>query len=124
MTGLWLIDGLKARMQWLQARQTLVSANVANANTTGFKPLDLEPFRLAGTGLDLRRTTGGHIANGGPPDGGDVMAGRRFETKPSGNSVELADEMAKLADIQLDYQTVTQLYTKSLSLLRMAAGGR
>lgn len=124
MSGLWLIDGLKARMQWLQARQTLVSANVANANTTGFKPLDLEPFRVGGSGVPLARTNDEHIEAGGQAGGTDIKAGRKFETKPSGNAVELTDEMAKLADIQLDYQAVTQLYTKSLSLLRMAVGGR
>ena len=124
MTGLWLIDGLKARMQWLQARQTLVSANVANANTVGFKPLDLEPFQIGGSGVALERTDVAHVAADGGAGGADIRSGHKFETKPSGNAVELTDEMAKLADIQLDYQAVTQLYSKSLALLRMAVGGR
>lgn len=124
MSGLWLIDGLKARMQWLQARQTLVSANVANANTTGFKPLDLEPFQIEKSGVALDQRDPGHIGSGVVSSAADAQAGLRFETKPSGNAVELNDEMAKLADIQLDYQAVTQLYSKSLALLRMAVGGR
>ncbi len=44
--SLSLMDGLKARMQWLQARQSLVSSNIANANSPGFRPLDLQPFAL------------------------------------------------------------------------------
>lgn len=124
MSGLWLIDGLKARMQWLQARQTLVSANVANANTNGFKPLDLEPFQYGGSGVPMLRTDAAHVSADGRSGEADIRSGRKFETKPSGNAVELTDEMAKLADIQLDYQAVTQLYSKSLSLLRMAVGGR
>lgn len=124
MSGLWLIDGLKARMQWLQARQTLVSANVANSNTAGFKPLDLEPFKIGAGSVGLARTEAGHIPASGQSAGSSVKDGRRFETRPSGNAVDLTDEMTKLADIQLDYQTVSQLYSKSLAMLRMAVGGR
>lgn len=124
MSGLWLIDGLKARMQWLQARQTLVSSNVANANTVGFQPLDLEAFHFGPDKAGLALTDPAHQVSVSDPPGGAARAGTKFETKPSGNSVVLEDEMAKLADIQLDYQTVTSLYSKSLALLRMAAGGR
>jgi len=124
MASLWLIDGLKARMQWLQARQTLVSGNVANANTVGFKPLDLTPFQYEPSHTGLAVTHGAHQASASDTSGGDPTRRPQFETKPSGNSVVLEDEMAKLADIQLDYQTVTSLYSKSLGLLRMAVGGR
>ena len=124
MSGLWLIDGLKARMQWLQARQTLVSANVANANTVGFQPLDLTPFRFDPSGGDLATTDAAHQTSSVGDTPSDPKRGPQFETKPSGNAVVLEDEMAKLADIQLDYQMVTSLYSKSLGLLRMAVGGR
>lgn len=111
-------------MQWLQARQTLVSANVANANTPGFKPLDLEAFRLDQMSTGVTLTDPAHQVASSDTPAGPPREGQRFETKPSGNAVVLEDEMAKLADIQLDYQTVTSLYSKSLALLRMAVGGR
>lgn len=111
-------------MQWLQARQTLVSGNVANANTTGFRPLDLTPFRYDPAGSALATTDASHQTAGQGGVEADPKHGPQFETKPSGNAVVLEDEMAKLADIQLDYQMVTSLYAKSLGLLRMAVGGR
>ncbi len=47
-----------------------------------------------------------------------------FETVPSGNSVSLEDEMIKIADTQADYQAVATLYSKSMSLLKIAIGKR
>ena len=111
-------------MQWLQARQSLVSSNIANANSPGFRPLDLQPFTpdRSHMPLTLASTSAGHL---GGAEGGSVPSTQRpvpFETKPSGNAVSLEDEMTKLADIQLDYQMATQLYTKSLGLIKMAIG--
>jgi flagellar basal-body rod protein FlgB len=85
-------------MQWLQARQTLVSANVANANTVGFQPLDLEVFHFGPDKGGLALTDPGHQVSVSDPPGGTARSGAKFETKPSGNAVVLDDEMAKLAD--------------------------
>jgi flagellar basal-body rod protein FlgB len=120
------MDGLKARLQWLQARQSLVSSNIANANSPGFKPLDLQPFSAVSeqSGLAMAATDVGHLAGF---RGGSALSSLHsipFETKPSGNAVSLEDEMTKLADIQLDYQMASQLYSKSLGLLKIAIGKR
>jgi len=124
--SLSLMDGLKARLQWLQARQSLVSSNIANANSPGFKPLDLQPFSAdAGhSGLVMAATDAGHLTG---TSGGATLSSLHslpFETKPSGNAVSLEDEMTKLADIQLDYQMASQLYSKSFGLLKIAIGKR
>ena len=42
--------------------------------------------------------------------------------RPTGNSVNLEQEMMKVAANQMDYQAVTALYTRSLSLLKTAIG--
>jgi len=120
------MDGLKARLQWLQARQSLVSSNIANANSPGFKPLDLQPFNgnTGTSGLVMAATDSNHLSTTGNSANPDRMHATPFETKPSGNAVSLEDEMTKLADIQLDYQMASQLYTKSLGLLKIAIGKR
>jgi len=122
--SLSLMDGLKARMQWLQARQSLVSSNIANANSPGFRPLDLQPFTFDRTqsSLSLTATSTGHLGETEAEVTGSISHPVAFETKPSGNAVSLEDEMTKLADIQLDYQMATQLYTKSLGLIKTAIG--
>lgn len=122
--SLSLMDGLKARMQWLQTRQSLVSSNIANANSPGFRPLDLQPFSYANSkaSLALTATSSGHLDMNATEPAGSISRSLPFETKPSGNAVSLEDEMTKLADIQLDYQMATQLYTKSLGLIKTAIG--
>jgi len=44
--------------------------------------------------------------------------------RPAGNSVNLEDEMMKVAANQMDYQAATALYTRSLNLLKIALGKR
>ena len=43
---------------------------------------------------------------------------------PSGNAVNLEDEMIKVAANQMDYQAATTLYTRSLGLIKTAIGKR
>jgi flagellar basal-body rod protein FlgB len=121
--GLSMLDQMKMRMQWLQSRQKLLAENVSNSDLPGFKPKDLRPMNPSGPlGVPVEQTAPAHIAS---LDGSNLISAhgaKRFETVPSGNAVTLEDEMTKLADTQMDYQTVTGLYMKSLSLLKIAVG--
>jgi flagellar basal-body rod protein FlgB len=122
---------LRTKMQWHQERQGILSENVANSDTPNFRPRDLvEPkFDKAGgisgsTGaLPMLRTSTAHIV---PTDGGgesfDQNKKAGFETRPAGNAVNLEDEMLKVSANQMDYAAVTQLYTKSLQLIKTAIG--
>ena len=46
------------------------------------------------------------------------------EATPTGNSVSLEQEMIKLSDTQVQYQTVTNLYAKAMGMFRTALGVR
>jgi flagellar basal-body rod protein FlgB len=125
-----LFSMLKTRMQWHEARQKTLAENVANADMPGFKPHDLREPNFARTLRDaappvaLVATNPKHIAL---PSGGSGQTGanaRRFETTPSGNSVNLEDEMLKVAQNQGDYQLATSLYARSLAVLKLAVGKR
>jgi len=127
ITDLPLVSMLKTKLHWHQARQKVLAENVANANTPGFKPMELkEPGLAAASGakLALERTSPFHIGFGGAADSVESAKGVRFETRPSGNSVNVEDEMLKVAGNQSDYQLATSLYQKSLSMLKTAVGGR
>ena len=125
-----LIGMLKTRMHWHQSRQKLLAENVSNADTPGFKPRDLKSptFSPAGapvaSGVRLERTEAGHIAPQPMRGGEDPRNARRFETTPSGNAVNLEDEMLKAAQNQSDYALAASLYQKSLQMLRTAVGKR
>lgn len=133
-----LMEALKTRMQWHQARQRLIAENVANADTPHYRAKDLAepalPAEIAAASgavgargnvrtpaVHLAVTSQGHI--GAQGDSRFRTQGKGdFEVRPSGNAVELEDQMTKSAENQLDYQTVATLYQQSLGLLRVALG--
>lgn len=125
MSGLPLIEQLKGRMHWLQSRQKVLAENVSNADTPKFKPRDLRQFSPGGqSGLAPAQTSPAHLSGFGGSSSQASRNAARFETVPSGNSVSLEDEMIKIADTQADYQAVATLYSKSMSLLKIAIGKR
>ena len=126
------LAALRTRMQWHQERQRVLAENVANSDTPNFKPRDLvEPkFDAAGasavgsTGsLAMMQTSTSHMTS--VEGGGQSFDQNRktgFETRPTGNAVNLEDEMLKVASNQMDYAAVTSLYTRSLHMLKTAIG--
>lgn len=131
VTDLPLLAMLRSRMQWQQARQTLIAENVANADMPGFRPRDLTALRLdpatgkPATSGTLALTQAGHMAPagvGGP--GADPRKTKSFEVRPSGNAVNLEEEMMKAGDNQSDYQLAASMYQKSLDTLKIAIGKR
>ncbi len=119
-----LMQALKERMHWHQSRQKILAENVANADTPGFRPHDLRAFApdRGQAGVTLARTDQGHMAPSGQRGGFDSDKHRRFEVTPSGNGVNLEDEMMRVAQNQADYQLAASLYSKSLGLMKIAIG--
>lgn len=118
-----LLNALKTRMHYAQARQKVLAENVANADSPGFRPLDLKPPKLDGSdGVALARTSAGHLGLSGGRGGFTGIGAPRFETTPNGNAVNLEDEMMKVASNQSDYQLAASLYSKGLSLMKIAIG--
>lgn len=126
-TDLALFDALKTRMGWLQRRQSVLSENVANADTPGFRARELAPLEAAGPGetaggVGVVRTHPAHLGVGRGGDQHDARKADSFAVRPSGNSVVLEEEMMKVAETQLDYRMTSGLYSRGLSLLRTALG--
>ncbi|HEY0438447.1 MAG TPA: flagellar basal body rod protein FlgB [Xanthobacteraceae bacterium] len=125
-----ILSMLRTRMQWHQERQKVLAQNVANADTPNYKARDLAApdFQRAlgrQAALTLARTDAAHIGGGG--GGGSqfqVERGAANESRPTGNAVNLEDEMIKVAANQMDYQAAASLYSRSLGLLKTALGKR
>jgi flagellar basal-body rod protein FlgB len=125
-----LLSALADKMRWHQARQKLLAENVANAETPGFRGQDLTPFAFGDylknqsvAKIATAATQPGHITvMGTDADGFGARSASGFEVTPEGNSVTLEDEMMKVASNQMDYQTITSLYSRSLKLFRTALG--
>ena len=119
-----LMQALKTRMQYQQSRQKVLAENVANADSPGFRPVDLKPPSVdpARTRVALAQTSAGHMSLAGANGGFDGTGAPRFETTPNGNAVNLEDEMLKVAQNQSDYQLAASLYSKGLGLMKIAIG--
>ena len=130
ITNLPLFTMLRARMQWSQERQRLLAENVAQADSPNYRPRDLAPLRFdqprtAVASLGLDRTQANHIVGiTGAPGRFQDTAARSYDVRPSGNAVNVEDEMIKVAANQMDYQAAATLYTRSLGLIKTAIGKR
>ncbi len=124
-TGVALFDLADRRLAWLGAREGVLSQNVANANTPGWKARDVVPFAsyLASSGSSagtLVQTSPMHL-KGTLPDGteGKVQPG---EQSPDGNAVSLDEQLVKIAQTDTDHELASTVYTKYLGMFRMALG--
>ena len=121
---------LRTRMQWHQERQRVLSENVANADTPGFRGRDLAPLKMDQStprvsGVTLVRTDASHQMASSTGSGAfESIRDGGQEIRPAGNAVSLEEEMIKVAANQMDYQAATALYTRSLNLLKTALGKR
>lgn len=131
---------LKERMRFLQTRQKLLAENVANADTPGFRPKDIQQgvdpasrgadqtrnlpassVSSAGGGVRVAVTDPRHLG-GGRAAGIGEGRGAIYETRPSGNSVDLENEMLKVSQNQIDFQTAANIYQRGLATLKIALG--
>ena len=127
--NLGLFKLMSRKMGWLAQRQEVVAQNIANANTPEYKGTDLKPFTFRDALSDNRRltpaaTSASHIKGTLPVGGMDKEQRVRnpYETAPDGNNVILEEQMLKLSQTGMDYQTMTNLYKKQVGLMKMALG--
>ena len=122
-----LFSMLKARMDYETQRQRVLSENVANSDTPGFAPHDLQGFTFAGAlsaaagGVDPVRTNAAHLAGRARQGAFKPQASPDGEVKLDGNQVVLEEEMTKMSDSRGAYDAAVTLYQQSLNMLRTAA---
>lgn len=107
------------------ARQNALASNVANLDTPGFTPKDVnfaDALRSAESrdSLELAKTSNAHVASGKNAAGRDVELVERADTAagPDGNTVDLDAQMARVAENAIFYQSNTRAISKKLQLLK------
>ncbi len=124
-----LFEMLRSKMHWHQTRQRVLAENIANADSPDYLAKDLAPINFntilklekAG-GLQTRQTNKLHLQGKSIFPDGDLVGKKMdgFEMTPSGNNVNLEEQMMKVTANQMDYQAVASLYTKGLGMIRTA----
>ena len=129
-----LFQALNANMRYQSQRQKVISQNVANADTPGFVSKDLGKVNfskmLANLNNDsktpsitMATTRAGHIdPMGVPPNVKEAKNKSPYEVNPSGNGVDLEEQMIKSNEVQMNYDLMLNLYRSNLDMIRTSLG--
>lgn len=119
----------RQQMSYLNARQTVLARNVANADTPGYHAQDLrEPdfkrsLQMASGGLAVARTDPMHLSGISLGGAGAFKAfSMKNERNPNDNTVNIEEQIVKVGQTGSQYQTAATLYKKSIDLFRAALG--
>jgi flagellar basal-body rod protein FlgB len=106
LSQIYLFQVASQKTQWLSARQAAIAGNVANANTPGYRALDIQPFSavLDSSPIELATTNPAHLS----APRSEAGALREIEVDPaeqtlSGNTVNLEQQMISLGDVNREF---------------------
>lgn len=106
------------------ARQGVLAANIANADTPGFRRRDLQPFAevfaratpaSGGAGLRI-----GHVMSGSLQ--ARVLQDASAPVSPNGNSVSIEREMLRSAEARQQHDMALTVFRSLSGILRSALG--
>lgn len=123
------LQALASSLNFRQMRQEIISSNVANAETPGYKAkrIDFEQALARALNIDgqqsLNATDKRHydVGNGGFENlEPDVYTDPNGIVSENGNTVDVEQEMAKLAENKILYDALVQLVNKKFGLMKYA----
>lgn len=127
LNGISFFDLASQRLTWLGESQRVVSENIANADTPGFRARTTSDFsamlsgtRAAGLAVTDPRHLKGSNAAGPVRTLEDPEA---WATTLDGNSVVLEQQAIRASELSGSYQLAATLYRKGHEFLRLAASG-
>ncbi len=105
-------------------RHEAIASNIANAETPGYRRVDVSP--------DFHATLRAQFAGGTPPSAASIASLRPAlaedasvrSVRPDGNSVELESELFALGRNRVEHDFLTELVSSNIKQLRMAISGR
>jgi len=116
------IDRLRVSLDYHLARHNLLTTNLTQVDTPGFKPLDLErtSFRRQ-LNVALQTTDPGHLGPTARTEEFKVIEAKGETPGLDENGVSLDREAVKIASNQLRYDAVASLTTSQLGEIAWAA---
>lgn len=120
-----LFDLAEKRLTWTAQRQSVLAANIANANTPGFQARDVQSFAtvLSGVGsVTPAMTQPGHLAGTLPSGLASLTIHPPKARALDGNTVALDQQLTKVADTETTQSLVTTVWKKYMGMFSMALG--
>jgi flagellar basal-body rod protein FlgB len=115
----------------LALREEMIGRNVANVDTPGYQAVQVDfekslQQQMGGKGsLGLTTTSALHISPGNATTGIVATSLRKGgSARADGNDVDVDVEMAQMTETGIRYQTLIQLVSNKLTLLKTIASGR
>lgn len=123
-----LVGNLKASLTARNARQSVVTGNLANADTPGYRAkrvefeAELKAMVSGDASATMTRTDGAHLAGDGERTGIATIAEAEVSTSVGmdDNTVSREAEMARMAENQLLYRASAKALGRHLAMLRYA----
>ena len=111
MQPMQLFDLAFRQNEWLAQRQSVISSNIANANTPGYKAKDIESFDdVMRSSVSMASTDDQHFA---PAETGGVRnqdnGSGEADVLVSGNDVNIEQEFLKSSEVMRCYTLNSQL---------------
>jgi flagellar basal-body rod protein FlgB len=127
ISSISLFDLSSQKLEWLGHRQKVVSQNIANANTPGYKARDIASFEnfIGGSrSTSLARTHDSHLQGQMRSTIPSYRDMESWDQSIDGNTVVLEQQTLKANKIYEEHQMVTQITKKAHGMLSMAITGR
>lgn len=124
-----VMSEMRTKLKFLNNRQSVISDNIANANTPKFKASDLKPIDYGKAGgspstIQLATTSPGHLGAGKSNiHFKKIRQKDSYDTAPNGNNVVLEEQMVKMSDTDMQYKETASVMKQMNGLMRLAIGG-
>lgn len=126
-----LFQAMGAKMNYLSTRQGVIAQNIANSDTPDYRARDLTKVDFGAVLQDvtgskkirMERTSSDHMMPGGNmADAKNRKSRMTYEVAPAGNAVIIEEQMIKASKTTMDYNLITNLMRKNVSMIQTALG--
>lgn len=112
--------------KWLENRRLAIASNIANANTPGYRALDVPSFTTAveSARLELAKTSGSHMDGSGAANASaqfDVAEREHADAFHSGNNVNVDQEFIASGEVARSHALNTAIVRSFHRMLLVSA---
>ena len=116
------MDAIESAMRFREARQSVLSGNVANADTPGYRRFDLK-IDAALEKTRLAMTDPRHLTADGTAHGEYQVERGDFGSRPDRNGVDLDQELIEVSRNAGAFEEQAEVLSRLLSIRRIAVTG-
>lgn len=102
-------------------RQEAIAANIANADTPGFRRLDIAPDFSSQLKASIQS---GNIRQAGLPEPKLAEDPAARTVRPDGNTVEIEHELLAMNRNAVEYEFLSEVVSRNIKQLKLAITGR